>query len=93
MGRPRKVVEGSDSGFSYPLGEDETLSDPLQEESKPVESVESEPAKPEIKGKYATEYFKKNGLPYCTTCGAQFQTDANNLPVCPENLRECPRLA
>ena len=47
-----------------------------------------------VKGVYATEYFKRNGMPYCEKCGEQYHTDTNNNPVCAENFPAniCPRL-
>lgn len=52
------------------------------------------PAVVEVKGVYATEYFKRNGIPYCEKCGAQYQTGLNEEPICPENFTSanCPRL-
>lgn len=48
----------------------------------------------EAKGVYATEYFKRNNIPYCEKCGAQYQTGLNEEPICPENFTSanCPRL-
>ena len=47
-----------------------------------------------VVGIYATEYFRSNKIPYCEKCGAQYQTDTNNNPVCAENFSAniCPRL-
>jgi len=60
-------------------------------QQKPAE--ESASTLPAIKGRYATEYFKANGIPYCETCGAAYEHAKGN-PVCPERLdaRFCPRL-
>ena len=45
-----------------------------------------------IPKKYATEYFRANKIPYCETCGAQYQNRRNGTPVCPEKRSNCPRL-
>ncbi|MEH1786880.1 MAG: hypothetical protein V7L23_15205 [Nostoc sp.] len=48
-----------------------------------------------VHGIYATEYFKKNKIPYCQECGAQNQHGLFDEPVCAEGLtREqgCPRV-
>ena len=47
-----------------------------------------------VVGIYATEYFKRNGIPYCQKCGAQYQTNPADKPVCAENFSAniCPRL-
>lgn len=94
MARPRKIVPEGTSGevFTTPLGRvEDSLLEPLQEESS-NESVDAVVEVQPIKGKYATEYFKRNNIPYCEVCGAQYQTDSSNNPVCPENLSSCPRL-
>lgn len=41
---------------------------------------------------YATEYFKRNKIPYCLTCGAQHQNTPQGEPVCAESRTDCPRL-
>lgn len=97
MARPKKIISEGTSGdiITTPLGEvNDSLLEPLQEEiaeSEPIE-VKSVETLPKIKGKYATEYFKRNGIPYCEVCGAQYQTDSANNPVCPEKLTTCPRV-
>ncbi len=66
-------------------------------EAKTVGEAEQKPSldvskqTPKTKGKYATEYFKKNKIPYCTLCGAQHQHTPDGIPVCPESRKDCPR--
>ena len=70
---------------------------PVEETKKPPRTNKTTPvvvAEVKVVGIYATEYFKRNGIPYCQMCGAQYQTDTNNNPVCAENFSAniCPRL-
>ena len=76
---------------------------PEENENIPVEETKKPPktkttpavvAEAKVVGIYATEYFRSNKIPYCEKCGAQYQTDTNNNPVCAENfpVNICPRL-
>jgi hypothetical protein len=62
---------------------------PPEEVEEPEEKEESEAI-----GKYATEYFQRNGIPYCKKCGDQYHNNSDGSPVCPENFsaKICPRL-
>jgi hypothetical protein len=75
---------------------------PEENENIPVEETKKPPktktpavvAEAKVVGIYATEYFRSNKIPYCEKCGAQYQTDTNNNPVCAESfpVNICPRL-
>lgn len=71
--------------------------DTVKEEIKSEDLAKEEDlAKKEVKvkGIYPTEYLRRNGIPYCETCGAQFQNTSDGMAVCPENFSSvvCPRL-
>ncbi len=75
----------------------EELKTVVKEQTIPEKELDKEPllnprSKYKPKGIYATEYFKKLGIPYCDTCGAQHQHDSDGNPVCAENYSQCPRL-
>ena len=57
-------------------------------------SAKEEKEKYVVKGTYATETFKRRGIPYCDKCGASYCNDLKGFPACPENFPSgvCPRL-
>ncbi len=78
---------------------------PEENENIPVEETKKPPTKTKTSaveakvikkamGVYSTEYFKRNNIPYCQNCGAQYQTNQTGEPVCAENFSKdnCPRL-
>jgi hypothetical protein len=46
-----------------------------------------------VKGTYATAYYRKNNIPHCHLCGAQY-CHADGQPICPEGFsaNHCPRI-
>ncbi len=77
------LIDSLEEGSILPAIEDKPS---LEVETKELEKSPYIP-----KGVYATEYFKKHNIPYCETCGAQYQNE-NGAPVCAENYEHCPRL-
>jgi hypothetical protein len=59
--------------------------EPKTEESAIAESTEPQ-------GLYPTALLSELGFNYCDKCGAQFQSDIYGNPICPENLKGCPRV-
>ncbi len=65
----------------------------VKDTTEASESIKSDtPSHSEPKNKYATEYFKRNKIPYCELCGAQYQHTPNGEPVCAESRKDCPRI-
>lgn len=67
---------------------------PVEETKKPPTKTKMPAVEVKVMGVYSTEYFKRNGIPYCQKCGAQYQTNPADEPVCAENFSAniCPRL-
>ena len=67
---------------------------PVEETKKSSTKKKTTVAEVKVVGVYATEYFKRNDIPYCQKCGAQYQTNPADKPVCAENFSAniCPRL-
>ncbi|BAS55383.1 hypothetical protein NIES2135_53320 [Leptolyngbya boryana NIES-2135] len=83
---PESTPESSDSSALSELVE---LAEPTETLPELLEVV-SEVLDQQPQGTYATEYFKKNGIPYCDRCGSQLHTDAEGQPVCAESIPDCP---
>ena len=75
---------------------------PLDVPSEPVEKVEPTKAEalpqpqlivPVVSGVYSTQFYKDNGIPYCSLCGEKLLS-RDGKPFCPENFPStvCPRL-
>jgi len=63
-------------------------------ELKPVEATTSEDQE-EVKPIFATSFYKRLGIPTCSSCGESYRTDTYGQPMCPvgKQSTECPRLS
>ncbi len=74
--------------------EQEAISETKQATKASEESVSEENSDTSTVNmtRYASDYFKRNKIPYCLTCGAQHQNTPQGEPVCAEARDDCPRL-
>ena len=68
----------------------------IKTEAVPQPKAESKPtSSPAIATpRYPTEFYRKAGIPYCSTCGESYRTNTDGTPLCPvaKPAKECPRL-
>lgn len=83
------TLQGKNS-FQLPEGANERVV--IEPPAEPAKKISA--STPTIKGRYATEYYKTNGIPYCKVCGELFLVDLNGKPTCAESFTSdvCPRL-
>lgn len=89
-----KQAENTQAGVEQPKAQTSTVAE--ASDPSAIASPSNKEASQEyvVKGKYATETFKRRGLPYCQKCGAQYQHGLKGEPICPEAFPAgvCPRI-
>lgn len=58
------------------------------------EQIQRLPVKERPTGKYPTDFYRNNGIAFCSWCGEQYTSDLNGQRICPEKMPpdKCPAL-
>lgn len=75
-----------------PIEEPMELNSPCSSGDCAIADSDESAESTEPRGLYPTALLSKLGFKYCDKCGAQFQGDIYGNPICPENLKGCPRV-